>query len=140
VTIFLGGEHHVDWITTYPFTLLRNSAKGIPGDLGTKGDVVIGNDVWIGEGATILSGVTIGDGAVIGAHAVIAKNVPAYTIVVGNPAIFVKKRFTDEEIEILENIAWWEWSDDKIDSAMPLLLSSAISELRDFAARYSGVE
>lgn len=57
----------------------------------SKGPVVIGNNVWIGDKATILPGVTIGDGAVIAANAVVTKDVPAYTVVAGNPAKVVKR-------------------------------------------------
>ena len=133
VTIFLGGNHRVDWITTYPFPVMRESAKNIPGHPATKGDVIIGNDVWIGASATILSGVRIGNGAVIGACSVVTKDVPAYGIVAGNPAKFIRPRFNESEIATLEEIAWWNWPDSKIDLAMPLLLAGDISALRAFA-------
>lgn len=96
VKIFLGGNHRMDWITTYPFSALKEEwpeAKDVKGHPATKGDVVIGNDVWIGYGATILSGVKIGNGAVIGAMAVVSKDVEPYSVVVGNPALEVKKDF-----------------------------------------------
>ena len=135
VLIFLGGNHRVDWITTYPFSFLRPSAKGIPGHPATKGDVIIGNDVWIGAGAVIMSGVRIGNGAVIGAYAVVTKDVPPYGIVAGNPAKFIRLRFSETEIATLEEIAWWNWPDSKIDEAMPLLLSGNIAGLQAFAQR-----
>src|SRR5947209_20334551 len=64
VTILLGGEHHSDWITTYPFHAMFDEASDYPGYPLSKGDVTIGHDVWIGQSCTILSGVTIGSGAV----------------------------------------------------------------------------
>lgn len=73
-----------------------------------KYDVVIGNDVWIGDGATILAGITVSDGAVIASGAVVTKDVPPYTIVGGVPAKVIKKRFTDEQIEDLLKIKWWD--------------------------------
>lgn len=139
VTILLGGNHRVDWITTYPFSVLRKSAMRFTGHPSTKGDVTIGNDVWIGEYSTILSGVTVGNGAVIGACSVVTKPVPPYAIVVGNPARVVRKRFTDEQISHLERIAWWDWSEEKLDKAMPLLLSNDIDGLIAFAERNSAM-
>lgn len=134
VTIFLGGEHRTDWITTYPFSVFRESARHIPGHPASRGDVVIGNDVWIGAGATILSGVKVGNGAVIGACAVVAKDVPPYGIVVGNPGRLIRFRFSEEERAMLESIAWWNWSDARIDRAMPILLSGNVVHLHDFAS------
>ncbi len=124
VQIFVGGNHRPDWITTYPFNVLRPHVAGhIIGHPMTKGNVIIGNDVWIGNGACIMSGVTIGDGAVIGAKAVVAKNIPAYAIAVGNPARVVRYRFDEETRLKLLEIAWWDWSDAEINAAVSLLLS-----------------
>jgi acetyltransferase-like isoleucine patch superfamily enzyme len=133
VTIFLGGNHRIDWITTYPFTILRESAKHIQGHPATRGNVIIGNDVWIGAKATILSGVTIGNGAVIGTHAVVTKNIPPYAIFAGNPAKLIRLRFKEDEIAFLQELAWWNWPDSKIDAAMPYLLAGDVSALRAFA-------
>jgi len=133
VTIFLGGNHRIDWITTYPFSVFRESAKAISGHPATRGDVIIGHDVWIGAGATILSGVRIGNGAVVGACSVVTRDVPAYGIVAGNPAKLVRIRFTDSEIACLEELAWWNWTDSILDAAMPYLLSGDVSGLRLFA-------
>ena len=109
VIILLGGEHNVDWVTTYPFNKLLPSASHYPGHPKTKGDVVIGNDVWIGRGALILSGVTIANGAVIGAHSVVTKDVPHFSITAGNPARHIRYRFSEETIQSLERMAWWDW-------------------------------
>jgi len=122
VQIFLGGEHRTDWVTTYPFPVFWKAAMGIQGHPRSKGDVIIGNDVWIGTEATILSGVKIGDGAVIGAKSVVVKDVPAYAIVAGNPARIIKMRFDDDTITRLLRVKWWEWSDARIERALPLLL------------------
>ena len=126
VQIFLGGEHRMDWVTTFPFNVLWDAGKHIKGHPHTKGDVVVGNDVWIGMEAMIMSGVTIGDGAVIGARAVVTKDVPPYTVVVGSPAVAIKKRFDDETIERLLALKWWEWDDSRIEKALPMLLNSDI--------------
>jgi acetyltransferase-like isoleucine patch superfamily enzyme len=124
VLIFLGGNHRPDWMTTYPFPAFPAQwpeAAGIEGHPATKGDVVIGHDVWIGFGATIMSGVTIGNGAVIGARSVVAKDVEPYAIVAGNPAREIRKRFTDEQIRILQEMQWWDWPIEKIRQNMKLL-------------------
>ena len=76
--------------------------------------VVIGNDVWIGEGALIYGGVTIGDGAIIAAGAIVNKDVSPYTIVGGVPAKVIRKRFSDEQIEKLLDLKWWDLSEAEI--------------------------
>ena len=126
VHIFLGGNHRVDWVTTYPFPAFSSffpAAKEIVGHPATKGNVVIGNDVWIGNGATIMSGVTIGDGAVVGTMAVVAKDVKPYEIVVGNPARPIRKRFNDKIIANLLILQWWNLPMEEIEKIMPLLCS-----------------
>jgi carbonic anhydrase/acetyltransferase-like protein (isoleucine patch superfamily) len=90
--------------------------------------VRIGNDVWIGAKATILSGVAVGDGAVIGARSVVARDVPPYGIVVGNPARFIRKRFTDDIIRQLLEIRWWDWDVARVRQFLPLLLQPDISK------------
>jgi len=76
--------------------------------------VQIGHDVWIGSNATILGGVQVGNGAVIGAGAVVTKNVPPYAVVGGVPAHIIKYRFSEDKIEVLQKLQWWNWSDEKI--------------------------
>jgi len=132
VTIFLGGEHRTDWVTTYPFNVLWESARSHAGHPRSRGNVTIEHDVWIGHGATILSGVTVHTGAVIGSRAVVSRDVPAYTIVAGNPAREIRRRFDDETIERLLATRWWEWSDARIERLLPTLLSCDVEGfLRD---------
>jgi len=97
----------------------------------SKGAIKIGNDVWIGSGAQILSGVTISDGAIIGAGAIITKDVPAYAIVVGNPAKVVKYRFDKDKISYLLNLKWWEWSVEEIEKNKFFLISINKKKLDD---------
>ena len=116
---FLHANHRPDWVTTSSM-LLGPVSKEIEdmhfrlGHPTCKGDINIGNDVWIGAKATIMSGVTIHSGAVIASGAVVAKDVPPYAIVVGNPGRVIKYRFTEEQIQDLIEIKWWDWSDEKI--------------------------
>lgn len=131
VTIFIGGNHRTDWVTTYPFGHINQNVfpwhgKGHP---ATKGDVVIGNDVWIGSGSTILSGIRIGDGAVIAANSVVVKDIPAYAIVGGNPAKVLKMRFSRKQIDKLLQNPWWELLDSRINDLIPLLCSNDIEAL-----------
>lgn len=134
VQIILGGEHRKEWITTYPFNVIFEEATNYSGHPSTKGDVIIGNDVWIGQNVIILSGVKIGDGAIIGAGSIVTKDVPAYSIVGGNPARLIKYRFSEEEIIMLEEIAWWNWPKEKIIRACPYLLTE---DHTSFFAMYS---
>lgn len=126
VTIFLFGDHKMDWISTYPFTRLFKSANKYTGWPKKRGDIIIGNDVWIGGNALIMSGVNIGNGAVIGACSVITKDVPPYAIVVGNTSRVVRYRFNKEIIDKLQKIAWWDWPIEKIKKSFPLMLTSNI--------------
>jgi len=80
----------------------------------TKGDVEIGSDVWISDNVTILSGVKIGNGACIGNNTIVTKNVAPFSIVAGIPGKEIKKRFSDEKIEFLQELAWWNWDESKI--------------------------
>ena len=133
VTIFLGGNHNVDWLTTYPFNVLDSdfsNGKKIKGHPTTKGDVVIGNDVWIGRNVTIMSGVKIENGAVIGAGAVVTKNIGAYEVWAGNPAKFIKKRFNQNTIDYLNNLNWWNWNTQKINNNLVDLCSANIESLK----------
>jgi acetyltransferase-like isoleucine patch superfamily enzyme len=115
VVITIGGNHPTSWPSTYPFRI----QLGLPGAYTdglpeTKGDVEIGNDVWVGRGARILSGVRIGHGAVVGAYSVVGRDVRPYGIVVGNPAREIRRRFTDDQVEAMLRIAWWNWPEQQI--------------------------
>ena len=131
VNIVLGGEHRVDWVTTYPFNVILPEYRHIKGHPATKGDITIGNDVWIGMNATILSGVTIGDGAVIGANSLVTNDVEPYTIVGGNPAKPIRKRFDQQTIDKLLRIKWWDWDIEKIKRNVPDLLSNQVEQFLD---------
>ena len=133
VDILLGGEHHTEWCTTYPFDVLLDGGK-----CRSKGDVIIGNDVWIGDNVTILSGVTIGDGAVIGAGAVVTKDVLPYSIVCGVPARKIRFRLPVGKCAMLQEMRWWDWPVEKIAEALPLLESEDVWGLAEFSKEYDG--
>ncbi|MBQ4915616.1 CatB-related O-acetyltransferase [Maribacter sp. MMG018] len=123
--IMNGGNHLTEATTAYPFAIFggawQDAMKGK--SYPSKGDTVIGNDVWIGHAATIMPGVHIGDGAIIATKAVVTKNVEPYTIVGGNPAKPIKKRFSEDRIEKLLALQWWHWSIEKITKNLDLLTS-----------------
>ena len=135
VQVFLGGEHRIDWVTTFPFSVLWDSAKYVKGHPRSKGDVIIGHDVWIGTEAFIMSGVTIETGAVVGARSVVTKNIPAYSVVAGNPAQVVKKGFEDNIISRLLESRWWDWEDSKIEEFLPFLLNDDIEKFFEAIGR-----
>ena len=132
--VFIGQYHRSDFVTTYPFNRLGYwQAEELTGHPTSKGDVFIENDVWIGMGVSILSGVTIGDGAVIGTRSVVTKDVEPYSFVAGNPARHIRHRFSQNVIDKLLKIRWWDWDDERIKEAIPWLFDSDMAE---FISRY----
>lgn len=131
--LFNSANHTLDSLSTYPFPIFFEEwnldVKDITKAWDNKGDIVIGNDVWIGYEAVIMAGVTIGDGAVIGARAVVTKNVPPYTIVGGIPAKPIKKRFSQENINTLLKLKWWDWSKEKISQQISDIQSGNIKNM-----------
>jgi len=129
-----GANHQMNAVSTFPFYTLEGWDMQPPAtaDMPLKGDTVIGNDVWIGQNAVILPGVHIGDGAVIGANSVVGSDVTPYTIVVGDPAKAIRKRFDDEMIELLEKFSWWDKSIEEINALIPMLTCSDTEKVREF--------
>ena len=132
--IMNGGNHVSEGISAYPFAIFGGDwqvameGKSYP----TKGNTVIGNDVWIGHRATIMPGLTIGHGAIIGTGSLVTKDVAPYAIVGGNPAKEIKKRFSDETIDQLLSIAWWDWEIEKITQHIKDLTSGDLSRLDQY--------
>lgn len=128
-----GANHQMNAISTFPFYTLEGWEMEPPAisDLPLKGDTVIGNDVWIGQNAVILPGVHIGDGAIIGANSVVGSDVAPYTIMIGNPAKPLRKRFDDELIDLLESFCWWDKSIEEINTLIPLLTSGDLERVRE---------
>ena len=126
-------NHQMNAVSTFPFYTLEGWEMDAPdaADMPFKGDTVIGNDVWIGQNAVILPGVHIGDGAIIGANSVVGSDVDPYTIVVGNPAKLLRKRFDTELIELLLRFKWWDKSIDEINKLIPFLTCSELDKVKD---------
>jgi len=127
-----GANHQMNAVSTFPFYTLEGWNMSPPAvkDLPIKGNTVIDNDVWIGQNAVILPGVHIGDGAIIGANSVVGSDVPPYTIVAGNPAKKIRKRFDDELIQLLLKFKWWDKSIDEINSLIPILTCSDLKRVQ----------
>ena len=122
-TFFLGGNHVYARTSTWINHEIKEKS------IISNGDIIIGNDVWIGFGATIMSGVTIGDGAVIAANSVVTRDVEPYSIVGGNPARKIKKRFTDDDIKFLMQLKWWNWQEEKIEKNRNALFSGKFDKI-----------
>lgn len=114
VEIHVGGDHNMDVASTFPFDVLLQNTKPPSRSYRTSAPTVIGHDVWIGRGAFIGAGSNIGPGSIIGAKTAVRKTIPPYSIVVGNPGQIIRRRFSDDIVERLLQLAWWEWPDAKI--------------------------
>lgn len=126
--------HRNDWISTFPFFWMGEVPAFVGAENGFQpaGDTIVGNDVWIGAEAIIMPGVTIGDGAVIGTRALVTRDVEPYSIVGGNPAKVIRKRFDDSGIALLRELRWWDWSDAQLSQAMPILTSGDLAALHHY--------
>lgn len=132
--IMNGANHKLSGISTYPFQIFGNGwekAMPAPGDLPYKGDTVIGNDVWIGYQALVMPGVTVGNGAIISSRSVVTADVPAYTIVGGNPAKPIKQRFDSDTVAQLEALAWWDWPIETITQHLHLIVAGDVAALQN---------
>lgn len=123
--------HRPDWISTFPFYWMQEveAFAGAENGFRPAGDTVIGNDVWIGSEATIMPGVRVSDGAVIGTRALVTRDVEPYAIVGGNPARVIRKRFDEARVKLLLEMRWWDWSDDRLAGAMPILTGGDVEAL-----------
>lgn len=133
VQIFLGGQHRTDWVSSYPFPAYLPEARHIPQFGGTRGDVVIGSDVWLCANCTILSGVTVGHGAVVAAGAIVTRDVPAYSVVAGNPAKHIRWRFDEATRQALLEAAWWDWPEAEIRRIVDKLCSDDSQAFIEYA-------
>lgn len=129
--IMNGANHLSKAVSAYPFAVFGNGWEDAMMDktYPNKGDLIIGNDVWIGYKATLLAGITIGDGAIIGAKSVVTSDVDPYTIVGGNPARPLRKRFSEVDIAQLLAMRWWDWPIEKITRHIQLLTGTDVAAI-----------
>ena len=127
-------NHRLHSVTTYPFHVFGGAWElGTPdhlSELPRKGDTIIGNDVWIGRESVIMPGVRIGDGAIVAACSVVTRDVAPYSVVGGNPARFVKKRFDDELTDLLLRVRWWDFAPERLAETLPLLCDPDLDKVR----------
>lgn len=130
--IMNGANHLTDSLTAYPFAIFGNGWENAMDNRSypKKGDINVGNDVWIGYNATIMAGVTIGDGAIIATNSTVLKDVEPYSIVGGNPAKMIKKRFSDELTLKLLELKWWNWDIERITTNIQNLTDNEFDKLR----------
>lgn len=118
-------NHRISSVTTYPFHvfggLWSEQTPDHISQLPFKGDTIIGNDVWFGRECVVMPGIKIGDGAIVAAYSVVTRDVEPYSVVGGNPARFLKKRFGDELIELLLRLKWWDLEPAALAKLLPLL-------------------
>ena len=133
-----GANHQMNAVSTFPFSMLEgwNMKPPAKENLPLKGDTVIGNDVWIGQNAVILPGVHIGDGAIIGANAVVGSDVEPYTIVVGNPAQFIRNRFDEELTALMLEWKWWDKPVEEINALIPILTNPDLAFVKGKIKEY----
>lgn len=130
--IMNGANHKISGISTYPFNIFGHGWERVTpsmDELPYKGDTQIGNDVWMGYDVLIMPGVTIGNGAIVSSRAVVTRDVPAYSIMGGNPATVIKSRFPPETITKLEAIAWWDWPIEDISHNLHLITAGDVDAL-----------
>jgi virginiamycin A acetyltransferase len=130
--IMNGANHQMDCVSTFPFYIFEKWNENVPSldKLPLKGDTIIGNDVWIGENSTILPGVKIGDGAIIGTKSVVGSDKEPYTIVAGNPAKIIRKRFDEELTGLMLKLKWWDLPIEEIIKLIPLLHDNDIENVK----------
>lgn len=137
-------NHNMSGFSTYPFATFMLTPGMTRDDIlalfevpGRKGDTVIGNDVWMGMDSLVMPGVTIGDGVICAARSVITSDVPPYTIVGGNPARPVRRRFDEATIEALQDIRWWDWPAEVIEANHRVISGGDLAALCRVAASVS---
>ena len=134
VTFIMNGANHLSQsVSSYPFAIFAKDWSGAMEGKSypVKGNTIIGNDIWIGYDTTIMPGVNIGDGAIIASKSVVTKDVEPYSIVGGNPAELIRKRFSNNEIKDLLDAKWWDWPIEKITEHVKHLTSGNVKNLID---------
>lgn len=140
--IMAGANHPMMGVSTFPFTIFGGEwaertldiMQGAP----SRGDTKVGNDVWFGYQSMVMPGVTIGDGAIIASGSVVTSDVEPYTIVGGNPAVPIKRRFDEADIERMLRAAWWDWPVEVVTEHVRTIMSGTPAEIEAVAESLKG--
>lgn len=147
IKAFMSHDHNINNISSFPFghpnmaiTKLMKPPLPTRNDynIRRKLEINIGNDVFIGSEVILFRDITIGDGVAIGAYSIVTKDIPPYSVVVGHSKI-ISKRFKDEDIEFLMRLKWWNLKDEEVAEIAPILCSSDIDKLREWARKTNKV-
>ena len=141
VRFLMPGANHADLgPSTFPFGIFGEPWAQRTMDLvmgaPSRGDTIVGHDVWLGYQALVLPGVNIGHGAVVAAASVVAADVPPYAIVGGNPARVIRRRFDDEDVDLLLRAAWWDWPIALVTEHARTIMAGTPDELAKIAVAH----
>ncbi|HEX6587852.1 MAG TPA: Vat family streptogramin A O-acetyltransferase [Longimicrobiales bacterium] len=131
--IMNGANHRMSGFSTYPFNIFGDGWERVtptPGQLPFRGDTVVGNDVWLGYEALVMPGVRIGDGAIVASRSVVTSEVEPYTVVGGNPARPLRRRFPDDVVAALLDIRWWDWPIERVTRNLEAIVGADLDALR----------
>ncbi|MEV0702255.1 CatB-related O-acetyltransferase [Saccharopolyspora sp. NPDC050389] len=135
--LMAGADHPTMGVSTFPFTMFGGEwterTLDIVTGMPSRGDTVVGNDVWFGYQATVMPGVKIGDGAIIAAGALVTSDVEPYTIVGGNPAKPIRRRFDDADVERLLRAAWWDWPVELVTEHARMIMAGTPADIERIA-------
>lgn len=131
--ITASANHRYDGFSSFPFAVFYGGGMSAPSMPDPGRDTVIGDDVWIGQGARILPGAEIGSGSIVGAGAVVAGRFAPYSVILGNPARTVRRRFDDKTIAALLDLAWWDWPIAHITAAEAAICGGDLEALHRMA-------
>ena len=127
--ITASANHRYDGFSSFPFAIFDGGGADRPSLPGPGPDTAIGHDVWLGQGVRVLPGAQIGHGTIIGAGAVVGGNIPPYSVVAGNPARVLRRRFDEPTIARLLDIRWWDWPIEAIRASEAAICGADLDAL-----------
>jgi virginiamycin A acetyltransferase len=139
--VMAAANHLSSGPSTFPFTIFPGrwqdeTLQTFQAHAISKGDTVVGNDVWFSRDVTVMPGVTIGNGAIIATASLVTRDVAPYTVVGGNPAALIKRRYSDADVERLQQAAWWNWPIEIISAHASTLMAGTPADLSTIADQY----